>query len=200
MKALAHIAELVGQFSYLGVFFVSLFAGYLIPLPEEVVLLAVGYIGSVGALNVYAAAGVATLAILLGDCILFFLALRESARIEWLRRKVVGRNPKPFSIEHAGLRIFVLRFIAGLRFLSPIYSGAMKVSWRTFVLYDLLALLIYVPTLVFLGFHFHNSILAIVTQVEVFRHALFSLILLVVSIWATVYINRRLDRLEKKDA
>ena len=36
----------VEHLSYLGVFLVIIFSGYLLPIPEEIILLAIGYVGA----------------------------------------------------------------------------------------------------------------------------------------------------------
>ena len=52
MSTLDIIANYPGHISYLGAFAVAALAGYLIPLPEEIVLLLVGYGVSAGSFSV----------------------------------------------------------------------------------------------------------------------------------------------------
>lgn len=66
--------------------------------------------------------------------------------------------------------IFFSRFLVQLRFLGPFFAGQTKVHWKTFVFYEILAMLIYVPLVVGAGWLFHNSIENIVSGINVARN------------------------------
>jgi len=61
------------QLSYGGIFLITFFSGYLIPVPEEIILLSIGYLSSVGSIHFGRAMLVSLLAIFASDCTLFYL-------------------------------------------------------------------------------------------------------------------------------
>ncbi len=185
----------IGQFSYLGILVIGALVGYLIPLPEEIFLLVVGYIAGTGAYNVYAATIFAIMGVLIGDNVLFFLSKYKASKII---SKLIKRLNKHEIMEHRhvmkkhiGKTIFTLKFIVGLRIFGPFLAGSMKVKWKVFQLYNFLAVAVYIPILVFLGYHFHNKIALVITSVEIVRHLIFVLALMVLGFLISVFIKKK---------
>ena len=189
------IQSSIEQFSYAGIFILVTFTGYIIPIPEEILLLLIGYIAGVGLINVYIALIPATLGVLAGDNILYWLSRYQGSRlIDKLKRKVRKNEIMKYRHlmkKHIGKTIFILRFIVGLRFFSPFLAGSMKIKWKTFQFYNLLAVIIYVPILIFLGYHFHNKLALVITQVEIIRHLIFIAVLAVVGYMISIFINKK---------
>ena len=184
------------QFSYIGIFILLLFSGSIFPIPEEIILLAAGYLSSSGLIKLSPVLFVSFFAILLGDILLFKLSSQESKYTEKLKEKIKNNkffNHKIMSHRHIGRTIFVMRFIPGLRFLSPIVASIIKMKPNKFLFYDSVALLVYTPIFVFLGFYSHNSFLRFITEVEAVRHVIFFLILALVGISAALLLRNKLD-------
>jgi len=185
----------IGQFSYLGILVIGALVGYLIPLPEEIFLLVVGYIAGTGAYNVYAATIFAILGVLAGDNILFFLSKYNASKIVGKLIKRLNKHEimkyKHLMKKHIGKTIFTLKFIVGLRIFSPFLAGSMRVKWRIFQFYNFLAVAVYIPILVFLGYHFHNKIAIVITSVEIVRHLIFVLALMVVGVLISIFIKKK---------
>jgi membrane protein DedA with SNARE-associated domain len=197
MGHLHYLASLLNQLSYTGVFLLSFFGGYIIPVPEEVILLAIGYLGHRGAFNVFLAAPLSFSAIFASDCVLYMLASANSSRIQKLKTAIEGRKGKFISQEHAGRTIFLLRFVAGLRFLGPLFAGINKVKWQVFALFDLVALAVYLPIVVFFGFYFNNSFLVLVSLIDAVRQTFFTIALLLLAIFISQMLHKHLDKTEK---
>ena len=193
----------VEQLSYFGVFVSLLFSGYLFPIPEEILLLVFGYLVSVNIMSPVTVLIVAFLALLISDNVFYWLLSRDVPVIRHFK-KDIGDMPflkKRFSEEHSiGMTIFVLRFAVGLRMLSPIIASAKHASHRTFFLYDTLALVIYTPLVIFLGFYFHSSILTFITKVESVQHGIAMTFFVV--LWALLFffVYRRLYHIHIKAA
>ena len=174
------------EFSYIGIFILFALAGYLIPIPEEILLLLIGYIAGFGIFNIYIASGVALLSIFAGDNIIFWISKYKGIKIiNLLRNKLSMKNVTRYSKlmkNHIGKTTFILRFTPGLRFLGPFLAGSMKVKWRNFLLYNLTAILIYVPLIIFLGYHFNNQLSNIIKGLAIARHFIFIFLLVVVGI------------------
>ena len=183
------------RFSYFGIILVGALVGYLIPLPEEIFLLVVGYIAGRGLYNVYWATLFAIIGILIGDSILFMLSRYEASKIVDKLNKQLDKHKimkyRHLMKKHIGKTIFTLKFIVGLRIFSPFLAGSMKVKWRIFQFYNLLAVIIYIPILVFLGFHFHNKLAYIITGVEIVRHLIFLAALVLIGFFISIFVKNK---------
>ena len=190
-----NIIDYAQKFSYLGIFALIVLSGYIVPIPEEVLLLTAGYLAAYTAINIYLVTVVAVLGVLIGDNFLFWLSHYKGSKIVSRLKKRIRKNEllkyERLMKAHIGKTIFMLRFIVGLRFFGPFLAGSMKTKWKTFQFYNLLAVLIYAPTVVFLGYHFHNKFLVILTELEIVRHILFALVLIALSYLITLFLRKK---------
>jgi membrane protein DedA with SNARE-associated domain len=191
---IAYVASL-DQWPYVALGLLLMFSGYLVPIPEEILLLISGYLASVGAIGIPITIVVSYIAIFIGDFILFEITRHGSSRVTVVKERL-SRMPVVqkmlASPRHTGRAIFILRFIIGLRFLGAIIACTNNVSRSFFMFYDGLALLIYVPLFVFLGYRSYDSILLVVTEIESVRHGLFIAGLVVVAFFIFRYVHRKL--------
>ena len=93
--------------------------------------------------------------------------------------------------EHIGKTTFILRFVVGLRFLSPFLAGSMKIKWKKFQFYNMLAAIVYVPIVVFLGYHFHNRLVALISGFEIARHIIFLPVLAVIGALISIFLKKK---------
>jgi len=188
----------IEHFSYLGIVAIGAAVGYLVPIPEEIFLLLVGYIAGIGVYNIYLANLFAIIGILTGDNILFWLSRYEGGKIISRFKRSVDRHKvmkyKRLMKKHIGKTLFTLKFLVGLRILSPFLAGSMKVRWRIFQFYNLLAVLVYVPLITFLGFHFHNKLASVIAGVEFARHLVFLLSLALLGILVSYFVGKNKSR------
>lgn len=179
--------------SYFGLGIFATFAGYLIPIPEEMMLLIIGYISAISPIKLHWAIVLSCVAVMIGDNILFFLSYRGSKYIEWFKSKM-RRNKliqyEHIMHEHIGKTIFFIRFIVGVRFFGPVLAGTLKVRWRKFFFINAAASIIHVIFFEILGYHFHKSFLALVTQVEIVRHMLFFSSVALFGLLVTLFVQR----------
>lgn len=162
------------QFSYIGIFIFAIFAGYLVPIPEEIILLIVGYMASEKIVHLTPAIFVVIIAFIIGDNILYRLTLKNNKRVakfinEVLSLKIVSKNRSKLE-KHISTTIFISRFVPFLRFAGPVFAGYVKAKERTFMLFNTLAIVIYAPFLMWIGYYFHDNFLMIVNQIVRIRH------------------------------
>jgi membrane protein DedA with SNARE-associated domain len=120
---------------------------------------------------------------LVGDIALFLLAKFGATYAQKLRERVNKMGLEKtwiFSPTQPLRAVFLLRFITGFRFISPIYAGFEEVSTRAYVLTDILSIVIYTPIMFFLGYEFHTSIIAFIAGFEVVRHVALIVLLAIV--------------------
>lgn len=169
-----NIITQLGALSYAGIWVTSLLANILIPVPEEIVLLALGYIVGTGALNGFIIMPLVISGLLLSDFILYSLTKRGSRIINWFYQKFFAKRIVKKGDEWVNQNIekiiILSRFLIQLRFLGPFIAGQRKISWKKYVVYDLFALVIYVPIYILLGVYFHSKVKFIIDKVGVVRN------------------------------
>lgn len=189
----------IEQFSYVAIFLFAICAGYLIPIPEEIILLITGYMASERFIHLTPAIFIVVIAFIIGDNILYRLTLRNNKHVtkfinEVLSIKFISRH-KPLLEKHINTTIFLTRFVPFLRFVGPVFAGYMKTKEKTFMLFNTLAIVIYAPFVMWLGYFFHDDFTQIVNNLGRVRHTA------VIFVWIIVglIITRIVDYLLKKD-
>ncbi|MCC6671954.1 MAG: DedA family protein [Planctomycetes bacterium] len=160
---------------YLGVAVIFVLCGLGLPLPEEITLVAAGYICFKELAEWPRMMAVCALAILAGDLIPFFLGRVFGPRLLRLRpmrllfhKRRLEKFDKWFR-RRGDLVIFFARFVPGIRVVAFFTAGTMKMGLVRFVLLDLLGVVLVVPLFVYIGVHFGSVIdlaIARIKQVE----------------------------------
>lgn len=146
------VTSYITRFNYAGAFVVLLLCGIGLPLPEEVTLVACGYLMHEGVVEFLPVTAVCSAAILIGDSIPFWLGRVYGMRA--LQGRFVRRilHPERFARleekfqSHGLWATFLLRFAPGARIAGYFLVGTMKMSYGRFLLIDGLGVLISVPS------------------------------------------------------
>ncbi|MBI3892070.1 MAG: DedA family protein [Candidatus Wallbacteria bacterium] len=152
------------NFSYLGIFVILMLCGLGVPLPEEPVLIASGYVAYQEITELPPTIVVAMAGILLGDLTAYLLGRRFGSNPALLRvakRYVTLRilaKARRFLRDHGNRTIFIVRFMPGLRMPTYFIAGSMGVRLAVFVGYDFLAALISVPVSIIAAWYFGPEI------------------------------------------
>jgi membrane protein DedA with SNARE-associated domain len=173
MTGTQQIIQQLGNLSYGGVFIISLLANIVIPVPEEIGLLAIGYGSREVGLSLILIIPIVILGLLTSDLVLYYLSRRGNKIVTGFYNRIFRNRlteRKQWLEDNVKKVIFFSRFLVQLRFLGPFFAGQTKVSWKTFVIYELAALIIYVPLVVGIGWVFHNSIENIADGINVVRN------------------------------
>jgi membrane protein DedA with SNARE-associated domain len=149
--------------AYLGIFTVLLLCGLGLPVPEETVLIAGGYLASSGTIGGYPALGVCFAGVIAGDFLLFTVGRRwGSAGLtsRFLQRALSPRRRvriRRYFRRHGDKTIFTARFISGFRVAAFLTAGMARMRSRTFLAWDILAALISVPLFFVIGYFLHDQ-------------------------------------------
>ncbi|MES2224552.1 MAG: VTT domain-containing protein [Patescibacteria group bacterium] len=168
----ALIAQL-SSLSYGGIFILSLLSNVVVPVPEEISLVIIGYGAHIADYNLLIVIPIVMLGLLTSDCILYYFSKKGNRYVEGFYNRVFKNRleeRKEWLEQNIKKVIFFSRFLVQLRFLGPFFAGQTKVSWKTFLAYELAALVIYVPIVVGAGWFFHNSISNIISGINVVRN------------------------------
>lgn len=175
----------IQTYGFIGVFIWYVTFDQLIPIPNEVTLLTIGFLAhgenfSVPLLAIIAA--VSAFAVV--DLIYYFLA-RSGKSVVHRRAGKRSRFFERYSESvknNLGHTLLVLTFIPRMRMLGPIVAGTAKVSFKKFLAYDLLCLSFFTVLYVLLGLFFHHTFDKIFDQVQAHSALLFIVVLSVAAI------------------
>jgi membrane protein DedA with SNARE-associated domain len=184
------VSSYIQHFTYLGLFVVLMLCGLGLPVPEDVALLAGGYLVHRGVVQYPITLAVALVGVVAGDNSLYFLGRRVGVGL--LAYFGLGRPGSRDQIErlqafmerHGHLAIFYARFLAGLRALVYLSAGSLGVTPARFLFYDALGALISVPLVVSLGYVFGGDIERAVVYIGGVEKLIWIVVLLCLAIYA----------------
>ncbi len=184
----------LGALSYGGVFIISLLSNVVIPVPEEVALLAVGYGARATGLSLWLIIPIVIAGLLASDLILYYFSRRGNRLVTGFYNRIFKNRlteRKQWLEDNVKKVIFFSRFLVQLRFLGPFFAGQTKVSWKTFVAYELAALVIYVPIVVGAGWFFRHGIANIIGGINVVRNIVLIVLglLFLISLYESIRVN-----------
>lgn len=183
----------ISGLTYGGIFILALLSNIIIPVPEELVLLGMGYLSGVGVFHHPFVLGIFILGMLMSDYILYSLAKSGSKLTAGLFKRLEKKGflkNKEYLKRNINKLIFFSRFLVYLRFVGPVVAGYLNVPRRKFLMYDFLALVIYVNIFLGLGNYFHKQISIIMDGVAKFKNYLLVFLVVVVSILILRYIQK----------
>jgi membrane protein DedA with SNARE-associated domain len=183
------VSGYIEHFTYLGLFGVLLLCGMGLPMPEDIALLAGGFLVHRGVIRFPITLAVSLLGVVAGDNSLFFLGRRFGTglvRYFGLNRpgsKAQIERIRAFMHRHGHRAIFYARFLAGLRALIYLTAGSFGVTPLRFLLYDLLGAVISVPIVVSIGYLFGGQLEIVVHYLGGFERLLWIVVVLSLAIY-----------------
>ncbi|MFM7089021.1 MAG: DedA family protein, partial [Candidatus Paceibacterota bacterium] len=111
------------------------------------------------------------------DSLVYYLALRGHKIITFLLHKVLDIDidkEDSFLRKHAIKIIFISRFLVQLRALGPITAARVGVPFKKFLQIDFLALVVYVPLVLGLGYYFAHSLEKVLSGSRALNNVIFS--------------------------
>ena len=159
--------------SYFGIFLFSLLAGYLIPLPEVVVLMIIGFVAKTTGIDPLLVSFLSISGAILGDNVVYWLSFSGHKSVDRFLHKM--RKHKLIQYEHlvadnAGKTIFFLRLITGVRFLGPVVCGSVGIKWKEFFTFNLAATFIHSAIFLAFGWFFYKRIFLTIAEVEIVKN------------------------------
>lgn len=142
------------SFSYLGVFVLAFISNIIIPVPEEITLLGIGYLTSTGILTWYFTLPAVILGLFLNDSLIYLLARSNNKWLQKFYTKFFAESVikhRSMLTGHIGKIIFFSRFLMQLRFVGPYLAGSTRLPYGRFALYNGSAIVIYSSLIIWLG-------------------------------------------------
>ncbi len=177
---------LQGPIPYLVAFLVLLGCGFGVPIPEDIVLFAMGLLSYYGLVDLKISILVCFAGVLIGDMTVFYLGRHFGVRLlktqlfaKSLHPERMGRT-RELLLRWGNKVIFAARFMPGLR--APMFfsAGTFQLPFRVFIFYDGLAALLSVPLLVGVVFYFGDQVHRVIMVAKKVQYGIFGLILAIV--------------------
>lgn len=157
-KLFIYLTDLSGGMAYFLIFAILVACGLGFPLPEDIPLIAAGYLVWDKTITLVPALLVTLGGVAVGDTLLFFLGAKLGVKFlknPWVRRvysEEKVKRTRAYFRKYGDKIIFIARFFAGLRAVVFFMAGSMHMKYRRFILLDFLAALISVPIWIGIGF------------------------------------------------
>jgi membrane protein DedA with SNARE-associated domain len=188
------ITPYLQHLSYFGIFLMLGLLDVLIPLPEEIILIMVGYTLYFGTLDPFLTILVAIAAFLIGDNATFWLSRGGNRLIARFTTKSATPLIKRYSEKmrsQAGLTLLIMTFVPSIRFFAPIVAGSVRTPWRVFILYDFVAVGLYVSLYLLAGYFFHSQINGIIQDFETLGHLMIYVFLLALGLALGIFMKKQ---------
>lgn len=163
-------------FTYVGVLVVGFLANMVIPVPEEIVFIGLGYLVGNGDLSFLPTVSFIIIGLLLNDTLLYYLARKGNRVIGAMYSKLfedILPLDSPFLHKHLRTVVISSRFLVQFRFLGPFFAGTLHVPLKKFLKWDLMALIVYVPLFVGLGAFFQSRVERVIAGLGSVHNILF---------------------------
>lgn len=191
------ISAYIEHFTYAGLFVILMLCGLGLPMPEDVALLAGGFLAHKGVTRYPITLVVSLLGVIAGDNSLYFIGRGVGSNLLAFfglkKSQVPAENSSnkidrlhSFMERHGHLAIFYARFFAGFRALVYLSAGSLGVPPSRFFLYDLAGAAISVPVVVTLGYVFGEQIEQMIHYIGGFQKVLW----IVIALCGLVYLTR----------
>jgi len=170
------ILAIMDHLHYAGLFVLLLIGGVGFPVPEDLVLLASGFLVSAGALDAEAALAVIYPGMLISDFTLYSIGKRFGPMV--VEQKRFRRFLSPARLNYIEqkfrkkgvLVILAGRHLAGLRVQIFLAAGIMKMPAARFVLADAASALVTMAIMVGIGYRGGESFQAVMTRITRVEH------------------------------
>src|SRR3989344_2246459 len=144
-------------FSYLAILSI-ISVSHILPVPEEAILIAVGYVASLGFGRLGNFVVVCLLGILIADNMAYWIGRKKGEavlqiiadRFRITRARI--EKTKQFFQKHSGKSIFLSRFLVGFRLFIPYLAGVLKLPFGKFFFFNLLGAVIWIPIVIYASY------------------------------------------------
>jgi membrane protein DedA with SNARE-associated domain len=181
-----------GKEAYLLIFGVLVLCGFGLPLPEDVSLIAGGYLVSQDNAKLIPMMLAGYLGIIVGDTCIHLMGRRLGSRVTqvWPFRLLLSEEKharvEEYFHRYGQWTVMVARFLPGLRAMTYFTAGTARMKYWRFLLFDGIAALVSAPVFVYLGNYFGDDIDQVIHKAR--RSQAFALVLVVcvVIVWASL--------------
>lgn len=181
----------LAKWSYLGLFIVLLAAGLGLPLPEDIPLIAAGWLvhKSGGQVDLHLMMLTGLAGVMIGDSMLYCMGRRYGTHIvehrwlRWIAKPWLVRKAREKYEQHGVKILFAARFMPGLRAVLFMTAGTFRVPAWKFLLIDGFAALISVPTWIWAASKFSGTIEELLGEARMATYVIVGALLAALAVW-----------------
>ncbi|MBL8149152.1 MAG: DedA family protein [Blastocatellia bacterium] len=158
------VEALIAKYGYYLIFALVMVGNMGVPVPEETTVIASGFAVQRGLLDYETVVAVCIFSAVVGDNIGYMIGKKGGRALilkygKYIRVDDVRlRKFEGFFEKYGDKTVFFARFIAGLRFLAGPLSGAARMQFRRFFMFNALGAIVWVFVMTQLGYHFGNQL------------------------------------------
>lgn len=163
---------------YLAAFLILVACGLGLPIPEDITLFVMGYLSYNQITDFNISVVVCFVGVLLGDTVIYAVGWKYGESLT--KRKFFAKLLPPERMEKTremfhrmgNKVIFAARFMPGLRAPTYFSAGALRLPFKVFFFYDVLASLLSVPLLIGVTYYFGDKIEAAIQVAREIQHGI----------------------------
>lgn len=170
----------------------------LFPIPEDIIVLSAGAGVQQEVGNIFIVFAVTFAGIIISDTIIFLAGEKIGRRVfeikflsHFFPRNKIEKVNAVFT-NHSKKSVFIGRFVSGLRPIVLFTAGMSKIKLKNFLIWDVLASIIYIPLLMFLGYRFAYDISRLIGGMKQIYHAIEILIIISIVSWLVFRLSKKL--------
>ena len=161
------------NFSYIGIFLLVAMSGHMLPVPQDISLISVGYLVALDYISFWPTLIVGTIAPVASDLFLYYLSTVGS-RFAPKPEKYAHTWLFKFATHHMHnktiLTVMLMRFVTGFRFMSPVVGAYMGVPVKKYLIANSISAVVFGPLFILLGYAFHEKITLVINILKSFEH------------------------------
>jgi membrane protein DedA with SNARE-associated domain len=181
------------RFGYFGVYLWFITIDQVVPIPEEITLIIIGYFASQGYIAPVLAGIFSVAAFLTVDIVYFQLTKSGNKLIKKFTGK--AKSPKANAYKeklkkHTFKTLVILCFIPRMRLLGPVFVALLKLPFKRFLLYDSIGLCIFTSAYISIGLLFHTSLSTLLSKTQSLTNIIFIAAMILMTIFTIVIIRK----------
>ena len=178
--------------SYPQLYLIVIASGHLIPIPEPVTLIILGYLAGVGRHNIFGLIAVSALAVMTFDLVIYFIGKSGSRLARYLETKIkthILEKYKDASNFDLAILFIISHFVPGWRIANPVIAGVTDISFKKFFLLTFVSAIVYTPAYLLIGYFFRSKILLLINVFQSAQKMTVPIVLLIMLLLFLVYLS-----------
>jgi len=170
--------------SYFALVFIPVISSLGFPFSEELVLLGAGYLAAIGFIRWDLGLMLVFIGVIAGDNSAYFIGRQGGRLFDLIVSERKLKKAQKYTDKHGAKAVFIARFIPGMRWLVPIITGASKMNYKKFFLYNTLGAILVVPIGMSIGYYVGRSMEQIIVFTQDLNAIIFIFALVLISVAA----------------
>lgn len=183
------------KFGYIGIYVFFVTVDQIAPIPEEITLIIIGYFASQGIINPFLAGMFSLAAFATIDIAYYWLAKSGNKFVKKLTNKSSHNSTlagyKKKIKENLPKTLLILSFIPRVRLLSPVFAALSGAPFNKFIIFNLLALALFISVYISLGYIFRKSMASLLSKLGIYQHIVF-IIFIVLMVTLSLLIAKKI--------